>query len=124
MDLILFPSTEEEQLLYQLEEVYYTDEPSDPNYWLWIILGLTVVSIGLLFWKPKKKPEENDFDEADKVLEFIKSQGGRTTQKDIRKAFSMSEAKISILVTELEFRKKINKIKKGRGNIITLNRKN
>ena len=42
------------------------------------------------------------------------------TQKDLRKHFAMSEAKISLMITELESLKKIKKIKKGRGNIIIL----
>ena len=53
-------------------------------------------------------------------LDFIKKQGGRTTQKEIRKNFPMSEAKISLIITELEHRGKIEKIKRGRSNIIIL----
>jgi len=54
------------------------------------------------------------------VIEFIKSEGGSTTQKDIRKNFPSSEAKISLVLTELEHAQTIQKIKKGRGNIIVL----
>lgn len=54
------------------------------------------------------------------LVRFIKSQDGRTTQKDIRKQFPQSEAKISLMLADLEQRGKIQKIKKGRGNIILL----
>ncbi len=54
------------------------------------------------------------------VIEFIESQGGSTTQKDIRKKFTSSEAKISLVITELAHKDRIEKIKKGRGNIIVL----
>jgi uncharacterized membrane protein len=59
-------------------------------------------------------------DDAQEILNFIKSQDGRTTQKDIRKHSPLSEAKISLIVSELEHKGVIEKIKKGRGNIIVL----
>ena len=58
--------------------------------------------------------------ELQQVIEFIKTQEGRTTQKDIRKQFPLSEAKISLMIADLENRKIVEKIKKGRGNIIIL----
>tara|TARA_B100000315_G_C14401356_1_gene506635 strand:+ start:28 stop:804 length:777 start_codon:yes stop_codon:yes gene_type:complete len=80
--------------------------------------------------KPKEEPkvekqastEELVEDLADKVLNFIKQNDGRTTQKDIRKQFPLSEAKISLVITELEHKEIIKKIKKGRGNVIILNK--
>lgn len=54
------------------------------------------------------------------VIDFIKTEGGSTTQKDIRKNFTSSEAKISLVITELVHKGKIEKIKKGRANIIVL----
>ena len=57
------------------------------------------------------------------VLNFIKDEGGRTTQKDIRKKIPLSEAKISLMISELESSGDVKKIKKGRGNIIVLNKK-
>ena len=59
-------------------------------------------------------------DDAEKVLNFIK-QEKRTTQKDIRKEFPVSEAKISLILTELESKGKIKKIKKGKTNVVILN---
>lgn len=59
-------------------------------------------------------------DISDKIVEFIKNEDGRTTQKEIRKNFDLSEAKISLIISELESKGAIKKIKKGRGNIILL----
>ena len=54
------------------------------------------------------------------VIKFIKEEGGRVTQKDIRKKFPYSEAKISLIITELEKDNIVERIKKGRGNVIVL----
>jgi len=54
---------------------------------------------------------------AQKALDFIKH-NTHTTQKDLRKQLPLSEAKISLIVAELEHEGKIKKIKKGRGNIL------
>ncbi|MFC1769333.1 helix-turn-helix transcriptional regulator, partial [Nanoarchaeota archaeon] len=55
--------------------------------------------------------------------EKFKKEGGRTTQKDIRKNFPQSEAKVSLMVTDLEHKGYLEKIKKGRGNVIILKKK-
>ena len=54
------------------------------------------------------------------VMDIIKKHGGRITQKELRKEMPLSEAKVSLLISELEHKNKIEKIKKGRGNIIIL----
>ncbi|MBI2136250.1 hypothetical protein HYU06_04205 [Candidatus Woesearchaeota archaeon] len=65
-------------------------------------------------------PAQTEDADAKMVLEFIKAGGGRTTQKDIRKSFPSSEAKISLILTDLEAQGKIRKIKKGRGNVVVM----
>ena len=67
-----------------------------------------------------KEELQTEKDDVTPVIAFIKTQGGRTTQKDIRKHFPLSEAKISLIIAELEHKGAIEKIKKGRGNIIIL----
>ena len=52
-------------------------------------------------------------------MHFLDGQGGRTTQKEICKELPYSEAKISLMITELEQKQMVKRIKKGRGNIIT-----
>lgn len=133
LDLILFPSLQEEEDLLQgtnlnIDEQYF----QKTNYTPWIVGGiiLVLILISLILiivlhgGRVNKKSKENDKtvekDELHHLIDFIKKQGGRTTQKDIRKEFPSSEAKISLMITELEQKGKIEKIKKGRGNIIIL----
>ncbi len=68
--------------------------------------------------KLPEKVVERSFE--DVVIEFIKEAGGRVTQKDIRKRFPASEAKISLMLSELEHDGVVRKLKKGRGNIVLL----
>ena len=140
IDLILFPDfSEEEELLDEsnLEiGTEYTDV-AEKNYSLYYLLAFVlvlIIIIAVIFHYKKKletglkeelkeiKKTTKDDLEADlkELVSFIKKEGGRTTQKDLRKNFPQSEAKISLMVSELEHKGKIKKIKKGRGNIITL----
>ncbi|MGB3908450.1 MAG: winged helix-turn-helix transcriptional regulator [Methanomethylovorans sp.] len=58
------------------------------------------------------------------VIDIIKADGGKITQRDLRRKLSYSEAKVSLMVSDLENRGIIEKIKKGRGNIIVLKQRN
>ncbi|WP_135605101.1 hypothetical protein [Methanococcoides sp. NM1] len=64
-----------------------------------------------------KVPLPSDLQE---VLDIIRSSGGRITQKDLRAKLSYSEAKVSLIVSDLENRGLVEKFKKGRGNIIII----
>jgi uncharacterized membrane protein len=68
--------------------------------------------------------EENTNEELpedlNKIVEIIRSSGGRITQKELRQKVDYSEAKVSLMVADLENRGIIRKFKKGRGNIIVL----
>jgi uncharacterized membrane protein len=80
----------------------------------------TAPSVGLANPEPEKylpKPYEPADDAAKAVLDIIKNEK-RITQKDIRKQLPDSEAKISLVISELESKGIVKKIKKGRGNII------
>jgi len=133
VDLIVFPDlSEESELLLlsediTLEEIYEDETKAFP--WLYIILILVIVAAIFLFFKkrkPVKKTDEKileeEIDPKDKIYEFIKQKGGRVTQKEIRKNFPVSQASISLILTELESDGKIKKIKRGKGNIIILNK--
>ncbi len=92
-----------------------------------IAVLLLVASVLFFIYKKKKKPEKEEpildgDDLKKKVLNIITKENGRTTQKEIRKQLPYSEAKISLVLTELESEAKIRKIKKGRSNVIILNR--
>lgn len=127
LDLILFPTLREEEELLNITQFDIGDEYFEKDYtlyWIIAIIGIVVFLVIAYFILSPKKTEKKEIQQADaetgKVIEFIKKQGGRTTQKDIRKQFPSSEAKISLIITELEKKGKIEKIKKGRGNIIKL----
>jgi len=72
--------------------------------------------------KKPKIPKKESGDYLDKILELIKKEG-RITQKEIRKQIPLSEAKISLIISELEAKGIVRKIKRGRGNIIILEKK-
>ncbi len=65
----------------------------------------------------KKQPLNSDLKS---ILTFLTEEGGRTTQKELRKNIPCSEAKMSMMLTELEHKGKIERIKKGRANLIVL----
>ncbi|MCK5282963.1 MAG: hypothetical protein KAK00_06140 [Nanoarchaeota archaeon] len=68
----------------------------------------------------KEEIQLEQMPDLDGIIDFIKKEGGRTTQKEIRRKFPLSEAKISLMISELESKGKLEKIKKGRGNILIL----
>lgn len=71
--------------------------------------------------KETKNIPENDESQLKEVLEVIRKHEGRIKQKVLRKELlHLSEAKVSLIVTELEHIGKVEKIKKGRGNILIL----
>jgi len=131
LDLILFPSLKEEEELMEttdfgIDEKYFKTKEYDA-YWITAMILLVFLIAAYIILKPRKKEERQatitettGTDLAEKVVAFIKKEGGRTTQKEIRKQFPSSEAKISLVITELEKKGKAERIKKGRGNIIKL----
>jgi len=54
------------------------------------------------------------------VIDIIRGQGGRITQKNLRSRLKYSEGKVSLMLADLEKRKLIEKFKRGRGNIVIL----
>lgn len=66
---------------------------------------------------PSDEPVPADLQE---IIDILKSQGGRMTQKDMRKRLKYSEGKVSLMLLDLEKRGKIQKFKKGRGNVLFL----
>ena len=96
---------------------------------VFILLFLIIMFIFVYYFRVKPeedvekippKKEEMPTDDLDKILAFIKKEGGRVTQKDLRRAFPHSEGKMSLMITELEDKGKLKKIKRGRGNILVL----
>ena len=135
IDLILTPNLDSELLgddnseFEDLNTDFTLEEESSGISWGLIITLIAILLIILYFHLSKshfiREIDESELkseneEELEKVLKFIKSIGGRATQKDIRKKFPSSEAKISLMITELESKGLVKKIKKGRGNIIIL----
>jgi len=124
-DLFLIP--DENSTSDILSDLDYTDNMDEDisalnNYSFWLtfsIVILILIAIISLFIIRKKKHEEISEDLTSKVLAAIKKEG-RITQKELRKLFPYSEAKISLIITELEHKGKIEKIKRGRSNVIIL----
>lgn len=132
-DLILLPSFEGDEELFLeepdvLEEIVM--EKPATQWLLWIVVFLV---LGYLIYKIKRRPKQivekvtevvREIkevavpEELQKIMAFIEKEGGRTTQKDIRKNFPYSEAKISLMIDDLEAKGLVKKVKKGRGNII------
>ncbi|MGC8816952.1 MAG: DUF7343 domain-containing protein [Candidatus Hadarchaeum sp.] len=54
------------------------------------------------------------------IIDRIREAGGRITQLELRGKLPYSEAKVSLMLADLESRGLIRRIKKGRGNIIIL----
>jgi uncharacterized membrane protein len=134
MDIIMFPAIDLGEPLFNetdpnLEEQYlFTDQ----NNWLniaFFLIALTAVILvfaSKIMTRKKEEPEESLAKkparlskEARQVLEIVQREQ-RLTQKELRKKLPWSEAKVSLMVTDLEERGLIKKIKKGRGNIIKI----
>lgn len=151
-DLFLLPSFEaEDEILAETSldvDDVLIEEKRIVRYGIFAVSGIIVLVAIYLFYqfmtnperRKKKAPapeggsekeekEEEDGDDrvedkvAETILALLKKNDGRATQKELRKDLPLSEAKISLVLTELESAGKIRKIKKGRGNIIILNKK-
>jgi uncharacterized membrane protein len=59
-------------------------------------------------------------DDLREMVGIISRNGGRITQKDLRGSLRHSEAKVSLMVSDLEDRGIVRKFKKGRGNVVVL----
>jgi uncharacterized membrane protein len=140
-DLIMFPNDDLNEL--DLENNVTTDIIGDVNVagqkTAFIITGVVLILIFVWLYcfafrkckwtakllQKKSAPEAKVDEEADdlaELLAFIRK-NRRVTQKDIRKEVPLSEAKISLMITDLESQGKVRKIKKGRGNIIVYDEK-
>ena len=71
--------------------------------------------------EPPESPEPSELpSDLQEVISIVRGSGGRITQKDLRTRLSCSEAKVSLMVTDLTDRGLVKKVKKGRGNVIIL----
>ncbi|RMF54967.1 hypothetical protein D6745_03465, partial [Candidatus Woesearchaeota archaeon] len=131
LDIILFPDISTEESLLD-EDISFSDvdieEKDSRKLWLYFIVVTFLTVSAYIILKKKSKMRKKriivrEEDQAKEVLDFIKRNDGRVTQKEIRKQFPFSEAKVSLILTELEEKGLIKKIKRGKGNIIILDEK-
>lgn len=147
LDLILFPPIDSE--FEYLGDINLTGEieTNETDYMNYIIIMpavLIIISIIILYIRKKKrniisktdgpvpledKPGKNKSvnielpDDLCELYDIILKKGGRTTQKDLRKEVIYGEAKVSLMIADLEDRGLVKKIKKGRSNIIIVENK-
>jgi len=121
IDLILFPTFEEEDDISQGPEIIIPEIEEKSFVYLFPLIAILIIGmvIYVIFkgWKFKnKKIEESKKEEKvdkeviditnekdlNQIVDIINEEGGRTTQKHIRKQIPLSEAKISLMIDELE----------------------
>jgi len=59
-------------------------------------------------------------DDLKEIVNILRRHGGRMTQLELRKELNYSEAKVSLMLADLENRGLIERFRRGRGNIIIL----
>jgi uncharacterized membrane protein len=140
-DLFLIPGLGESGDLWSEENVTVVDEnilEEQSEWYWWVIISVVFVVLILMVVyllkknyahekvevKNSEQPKEELSAEpgyVEEALEIIKKHGGRIYQTELRREMMhLSESKISLILTELEYKGKIEKIKKGRGNAIIL----
>ena len=144
-DILLFPLPEHDIDVPEEDIVNVTldidDEGTLPRFnWTYtagaIVLLLILLSAAYRFAKkdqsvPAKPMSGIDYhhpldtptalpDDLKEILAIVSRAGGRITQKELRSKLNCSEAKVSLMITDLEERGKVQKVKKGRGNVILL----
>jgi uncharacterized membrane protein len=141
IDLILLPLGVTEEDLYEGSHLLPPLPREENNYALLLVViaVVAVTAIAVLFimlpklrkkdfLKKEEAPAKQEVAEKNaalpkdlkELLEKIKEHEGRTTQKELRKEIPLSEAKVSLMISDLEDRGLVKKIKKGRGNIIRI----
>lgn len=135
LDIILFDVLEEDEPLADFDFASGLEE-NNTSWYLGIAFLLFIflaVILALYFAGKRVKKVQRHIEDAfdagknldndlEKIISIIKAEGGRATQLEIRKHFPLSEAKISLMIAELEDKGIVRKIKKGRGNILILNK--
>lgn len=127
LDLILFPNIEEDELEDDIDIMDPFPERKLNLIPLFVFILFLIIIFIVFYTRSKKRilGKEEKYEEGDleQIVKIIREEGGRITQKHIRKQIPLSEAKISLMIDELVHKGIIEKIKKGRGNILILKKK-
>ena len=137
-DLILFPISEADLNRLALLELGGEQGETLPGLTVLILVLLLLAFLLAAFLALKRKgkraaaeeiqepaaPEsEEGLDKhALEVIGILQRCGNRLTQRELREKVSFGEAKVSLVVAELEELGYVKKIKRGRGNILVLKR--
>jgi uncharacterized membrane protein len=133
LDMIMFPAEIDENS-DNLDIMPDLDETGAALPWLGIAIGLIIFVIGVVVFYNRKimgmieketsAPHATRVvgvpEELQAVLDIIKAGGGRMNQLELRQKLPWSEAKVSLMISDLEDRGLVRKIRKGRANIIVL----
>jgi len=134
IDIIMFPNIDLEEKIFEESDVNFSIEVlwlqkrekiQETLTLLLIFLGAILLFLFVFFLlrKTREKGQETSEelpDDLKEMVEIIKENGGRITQLELRKKLNYSEAKISLMLADLERRGLIEKFKRGKGNIIIL----
>lgn len=125
LDLILLEDfSVEMELLKNVDQDIIVEEPkyNNNNNTAWLVF-IVVMIIGpsiilFLFAVRRKKKKEQCFSDDLQPLINIIDKNKRIPQKEIYKSLPWSESKISLMLDELESKGYIERIKKGRSNVV------
>jgi len=97
---------------------------SSINVFLFGFIGILVIVLSLIFYFSINKKNKNIptlLSDQEKVINILKSSGGKCFQNDIVAQTGMSKSKISQIISEMEKNDLISKQKYGKNNLIILN---
>jgi uncharacterized membrane protein len=147
LDLLLVPPELEEGGFEDIDVSEPIVLPEDEAHLWWAAVALAVLLASVLLWRLHRtrlsnrstasvitgnaavggedyaeKPLQKEMlpEDLQRVVDIISGNGGRITQKELRRRLNLSEAKVSLMVSDLEARNVVEKLKKGRGNILIL----
>ena len=137
LDIIMFPNIDLNEKFFEdfdinlsinedlLEGIDGDREEELPT---WGIIAIIIIPLILLYLlkfrrgskEEGKKPTEVLPDDLKEIVNILRRHGGRMTQLELRKELNYSEAKVSLMLADLENRGLIERFRRGRGNIIIL----
>jgi uncharacterized membrane protein len=142
LDLIAFPAFDENEMPLFENLIHEFETQDRGTNWIFLAIGIAaavIIIVGIYYVKmaSKKKPAKVEVakeaakepapvrviglpSDLQEIVDKIRKSGGRMNQLELRKMLPYSEAKVSLMVADLEDRGLIRKIKKGRGNILIL----
>ena len=128
LDLIVFPISFGDDLGQSFGDDFSLNDDNSNNFGVIITVILILIILFLIgvifrnrilsFFAEKKKEEVSG--DLKKIIKIIEKNGKRMNQKDLRKELPYSEAKVSLMIADLEARGIVKRVKRGRGNMLIL----